>query len=277
MKKEKYDSNMPNGTPDNKKKDGILSSIQKLKKGENGHPTETDKRKKRKKFFSFIKLLLLFLIVIAIPLYILLFHRDTLKNFRSFQDILSFLQGHKGSSALIYTGIQILQIVISIIPGQFFQAAAGYLFGFFLTLLLSLVGACVGSVICYYLGDILGRDAVALFLKPEQLDHYVKRLNSKKAYILLFFIYLIPGLPKDIMGYVAGISDMKLKAFLPLSLLGRTPAMCGSILMGSLYYAGHNTALILIGVFAVLVTSLCVLFRKKINEKLNRLYDKVQE
>ena len=105
----------------------------------------------------------------------------------------------------------------------------------------------------------------------------VKKLNSRKAYTIVFLIYLIPGLPKDIMSYAAGISSMNFKAFLIFSMIGRTPAMSGSLLIGTLYFSGHYAAMIAIGAFAVVAFILCIVFRKKISNYIDKLYEKVTE
>ena len=94
---------------------------------------------------------------------------------------------------------------------------------------------------------------------------------------IVFLIYLIPGLPKDIMSYAAGISSMNFKAFLIFSMIGRTPAMSGSLLIGALYFSGHYGMMIAIGVFAVAAFVLCIVFRKKISNYIDKLYEKVTE
>ena len=47
------------------------------------------------------------------------------------------------------------------------------------------------------------------------MSYYIARLNSKQAYTIVFFLYLIPGLPKDMISYAAGASEMRFKPFLP--------------------------------------------------------------
>ena len=83
---------------------------------------------KKNVIVSVLKVLLLVAIVVGIPLYIYFFQKDWLSQFRNFDDIISYLQGYKLESIPIYIGIQVLQIVISVIPGQFFTLAAGYLY-----------------------------------------------------------------------------------------------------------------------------------------------------
>lgn len=224
-----------------------------------------------------LKFLGLIIILVAVPLYFLIFKRDLLEGFRSFEDVTAYLQRYQSESIFIYIGLQILQIVITVIPGQFFQIAAGYLYGFFWALLYSLIGSAIGAAMAYFLARLLGRDLLHLFFSAKQLERFVKLLNSRKAYIVTLIIYLIPGLPKDIMGYAAGLSEMNFRAFLLISLAGRTPAMCISILVGYLYYGGHMVGVGAVAAIVVLITLLCVIKRRSISAFLDRLYDKISE
>ena len=240
------------------KKNLIEEEVREELHREKAEVKEAIKHTKRSKVvLSILKLLLLFTIVIAIPVYIVFYHRDFITSFDSIEDVVSFLENYKTESILVYIAMQAVQIIISVIPGQAFQFAAGILWGFFLGLLFSLIGAFVGTTISFYLAKLLGRDAMHL--------------------LFIFLIYLIPGLPKDIMSYAAGISSMNFKAFLIFSMIGRTPAMSGSLLIGALYFSGHYGMMIAIGVFAVAAFVLCIVFRKKISNYIDKLYEKVTE
>lgn len=228
-----------------------------------------------KKVLSVIKLLILFGIVVALPANIFFNHHDILERFENFNDILKFLEHYHWQSILVYIVIQTMQVIISIIPGQAFQFAAGYLYTFFPGLLFSLIGAVIGTTIAFHLAKILGSDAVHLFIGQEKTAYYLERLNSKRAYTIVFFLYLIPGLPKDIICYAAGISEMKFKPFLILSMIGRTPGMAGSLLIGALYLREHYVLMGIIIVLAVIAFILCVIYRNKIHGYLDRFYGKI--
>lgn len=228
-----------------------------------------------KKVLSVIKLLILFGIVVALPVNIFFNHHDILERFENFNDILKFLEHYHWQSILVYIVIQTMQVIISIIPGQAFQFAAGYLYTFFPGLLFSLIGAVIGTTIAFHLAKILGSDAVHLFIGQEKTAYYLERLNSKRAYTIVFFLYLIPGLPKDIICYAAGISEMKFKPFLILSMIGRTPGMAGSLLIGALYLREHYVLMGIIIVLAVIAFILCVIYRNKIHGYLDRFYGKI--
>lgn len=233
--------------------------------------------KKIKVIFSILKLGILIGIVIAIPLYIFFYHHDFIDQFKSFDDIIAFLNMYKTESILIYIAVQILQIVISVIPGQAFQFAAGYLFGFPMGLVYSIIGAVAGTTLTYYLARILGQDAIHIFFGEERIKYFLERLNSKKSYTIVFLIYLIPGLPKDIVSYVAGISHMTFKPFLIISLIGRLPGMAGSLLIGALYFKSHYIAMAVIGIIAIVAFLVCIIKRKKIITFMDKFYDRITE
>ena len=108
-----------------------------------------------------------------------------------------------------YVAAQIVQIIISVIPGQELQIVAGFMYGIPLAFLLSIIGAAIGTLIAFYLARWLGQDAVRMLFGDEKTDEYMRRLNSRRAITITFLIYLIPGLPKDIMSYIA-IPNQKL-------------------------------------------------------------------
>lgn len=236
-----------------------------------------NKKDKVNKLIAVLKLMLLFGIMIAIPVYLFVFQKDMMKSFKSLDDVTAFLNAHRSKTVLLYIGIQVAQIVISVIPGQFFQIGAGYLFGFPKTLVFSVIGAFIGTFISFYLAKILGRESIKVLFKNHKIDNYLDHLNSQKGYTIVFLIYLIPGFPKDIVGYIGGLSNMNFKAFVLFSLLGRTPAMSISILVGTLYYSKNYTALAIVITVVIVITGICILKRKKISGYIERLYKKVSK
>ena len=59
------------------------------------------------------------------------------------------------------------------------------------------------------------------------------RTGSRGARIAFFLLFLIPGIPKDILCYAAGITPMGFPYFAAVSTLGRLPGIAGSALIGS--------------------------------------------
>ena len=234
-------------------------------------------RRRFKIFSAIFKLALLVVILIGIPLYIYFFQHDLIDTFSSEENVKAIFQEYKVQSVFVYIGAQILQIIICIIPGQWLQFAAGYLYGFWLGYLYSLIGAALGSVMTYYLAKLLGHDAMHLIFGEEKIKNTLKKLNTKKSIIIVFIIFLIPGVPKDLCNYAAGLSEMKLKPFLVVSLIGRTPGMMGSLIIGRQIETGGYTSAIVVAVIAVILCALGIIFRKHLTVFLDRAYDKLMK
>ena len=234
-------------------------------------------RKKFKVFSAIFKMLLFLVIIVGIPLYLYFFQKDLIQSFSSMENVRALFNQYKAQSVLFYLLGQVLQIVICVIPGQWLQFTAGYMWGFWLGYLYSLIGALIGSVLTYYIARFLGHDAMHLIFGEEKIKKWLKHLNSKKAVIIVFFIFLIPGVPKDLCNYVAGLSEIKLKPFLVVSLIGRSPGMMGSLLIGRQIGTGGYVSAGIIAGIAVILCVLCVIFRKRLTKVLDKGYDKLMK
>ena len=234
-----------------------------------------EKNIRLKKALNILEFIVFLLIILGIPAYLYFFRSDLLENFKSLEGITAFLEKYHRESIFVYIAIQVLQIIISVIPGQAIQIAAGLLYGFIPALIYSIIGAALGTTLSFYIARLLGKGAVELFVKPETIDEYMVRLNSKKAYASVFFLYLIPGLPKDVISYVAGISQMRYKAFLILSLAGRLPAMAASILIGKHYGEGNYLIVGILAGIGLIAFIICIIFRKKLMPLVDKIYEKL--
>lgn len=222
---------------------------------------------------TILKLIILLVVVVGIPLYITIYHREFISQFDSLDTVNAYLEKYKTASVFVYIGIQIMQIVVSIVPGQPMQFAAGYAYAFGLGYLYSIIGAAIGTILTFYLARSLGKDALHLIFGEKRIAKFIARLNSKRAFILVFVIFLIPGLPKDLFAYAAGVSEMKLRVFLIISLVGRTPGMMCSIMIGSMFNRGSYFGIVALTIIAVV---LCV-WGIKNHEKLTQMMDKWYE
>jgi uncharacterized membrane protein YdjX (TVP38/TMEM64 family) len=79
---------------------------------------------------------------------------------------------------------------------------------------------------------------------------------------------LIPGIPKDVLAYICGISDITFKNFMLYSTLGRIPGIFISTYFGSRMYAGHKGILIAIAVIMSILFVIGVFKGEKIVKSL---------
>ncbi len=235
-----------------------------------------EKHKKRiRTVISAINLLILCGIVIGMPVYLYFTNPELFARFGSLEEISSFLIRHKTESAFIFIGLQIFQSVVSLLPGQALQFAGGYVFPFWLGFLYSITGVALGTVITFYLARLLGKKSLYVIFGEEKFLRFENTLNSKRSFVVVFVIFLIPGLPKDLFCYAAGVSNIRILPFLCLSLIARTPAMLGSILMGMMFYDGNYIGLVILGAAAVILFIAGILKRDRLVQWTDRAYSRL--
>jgi uncharacterized membrane protein YdjX (TVP38/TMEM64 family) len=98
-----------------------------------------------------------------------------------------------------FVGVQALQVVVFVIPGEVAQIAGGYLFGAWQGALLSVAGILVGSMIAFSLARLLGKPFVSAVAPPEQVERIERLLMSRGSKIVFFLLFLIPGDRKSVV------------------------------------------------------------------------------
>ena len=133
----------------------------------------------------------------------------------------------------VFIGLQAVQVVITAIPGELVQLAGGYVFGTFLGTVYSTAGIILGSVIAFYIARLLGFRLIKNFLSPNDLERLDMLINSPKIEITLFLLFLIPGIPKDILVYLAGFTPIDPWRFFILFTIARFPGLLATSFIGS--------------------------------------------
>ncbi|OJF77701.1 MAG: hypothetical protein BKP49_01615 [Treponema sp. CETP13] len=155
----------------------------------------------------------------------------------------TLIEGYGHFSILVFLCLQILQIVFFVIPGEIFQIVAGYIFGPFLGFALCLIGSIIGGTINFYIARIAGRHYIEKLVteKNNWLFDKINKFNGKpnfekRASRDIFILYLIPGMPKDVLGYVAGVTEIRYIHYIIASNLGKMPALFLSTFFGGNFF-----------------------------------------
>jgi len=166
-----------------------------------------------------------------------------------------FLQGLRDQGpvgALILGGLVFLQVIVPVLPAEALEIGSGILYGTLAGGLVCLAGHTLGTVLNYHVGRYLGAATLSLFVKPEKLAKAQALVQGKKADLLVFLLYFIPGIPKDLAAYAAGLSSYPFLRFLLVSLVARLPSVFSSSFIGERLAAGHvGEAVILFAAIAV--------------------------
>lgn len=122
------------------------------------------------------------------------------------------------------------QVVIAVLPGEPLELAAGYLFGFWGGTALCLIGELAGTIGVALLVKRFGYRAAYVFFSREKLESVAWLRDSKRLEAIMFVVFLIPGTPKDVLTYVAGLTDCPVGRIALITTVGRIPSVATSTL-----------------------------------------------
>ena len=167
-------------------------------------------------------------------------------------------------SVLVFMLIQVLQVVVAAIPGELVQLAGGYIYGTWAGTLYSLTGIVAGSVLVFFVARLLGYPLVRTFVSQKNLDKFEFMMKSEKSEIAMFLLFLIPGIPKDILTYIAGLTPVKPLRFFIIITIGRFPALLASSIIGSNTQKGNYVLVIILSIAALVLFIAGLLLKDKI-------------
>ena len=143
------------------------------------------------------------------------------------------------------------QIAVAILPGEPVELAAGYLFGFWEGTAICLAGSLVGTLLVTLLVRLLGMRVVHAFFSAEQIEGVSWLRDSARFELIMFVVFLIPGTPKDILTYVAGLTTCPWWRIAAITTVGRIPSVITSTLAAGFASEGNWTAAVAAVVVAV--------------------------
>jgi uncharacterized membrane protein YdjX (TVP38/TMEM64 family) len=228
-------------------------------------------RVKRKSPFAYLAFPLFICLVVAL---VVVFRNELWGLFKDREAVRAWIGGRGAWGPLAYIGLQIIQVVIFVIPGEIVQVAGGYVFGFGLGSLYTLIGIGLGSLFNFYAGRLLGRPFVESLFAREKIEEVERVTGSGKGAAGFFLLFVIPGIPKDVLCYVAGVSKLGLLSFLAVSMAGRLPGILGSSYMGSAAYSGAYRGAMIVLAIAAGLFALGLIFKERIQDFIARLLRK---
>ncbi|GGI65928.1 TVP38/TMEM64 family protein [Enterococcus alcedinis] len=141
-------------------------------------------------------------------------------------DDLNALQNLVGEKLLlgpiIFILIQILQVVIPIIPGGISTAAGVLLFGPVAGFFYNYIGIVIGSILVFLLGRQYGKPFVLSLISEKTYEKYIVWFDNQGRFNKLFALAIFfPFAPDDALCLMAGLTNMSLKTFSWIILLGK--------------------------------------------------------
>jgi uncharacterized membrane protein YdjX (TVP38/TMEM64 family) len=195
----------------------------------------------------------------------LLWHTGVLRRISNKDHLVALLHQGGPTGALLCIAVQFLQVVIAVIPGEVTSFAAGYVFGSWRGFLYSAIGITLGSAFNFWFARVVGRPTLERLIGRDRLAKIDRALASAKSRSAMFLLFLLPGLPKDILCYAAGLSRMYILEFVVLSGLARSPALLASVLIGAGVSRGDYRSVLAIALLTVLAIGGYYWYQRRLN------------
>lgn len=196
---------------------------------------------KRIKAFKIILTITVIAIFTGIAIYLI----PVMKELSTIEGQMAFEQkvektGFLGLLSLF--GLQVAQIFLIIVPGEPIEILAGMCYGGLWGTVFILISAAIISISIYFLVRKFGTKFVYDFCNKEKIQKIQNNKlfqNPKKIELIMLILFLIPGTPKDLLVYVAGLLPIKPSKFILISTFARLPSIITSTIAGEQFAVGN--------------------------------------
>jgi uncharacterized membrane protein YdjX (TVP38/TMEM64 family) len=189
--------------------------------------------------------------------------RDGWHFFSSKQRLNEFIASFGPYAPLAFMGLQILQVLVAPIPGEFTGFIGGYLFGIGPGFIYSAVGLTLGSLFAFLISRRLGLRFVRRFVGEEIMGRFDYLMEHQGAFFSFIF-FLVPGLPKDYFCYLLGLSPMHMLTFFVICAIGRIPGTLLLTMQGQAIRSENYRAFFVVLGLALLFLVLTLIYRHRI-------------
>ena len=187
-----------------------------------------------------VKIFKIFLAIIVLSLFlgIIIYLFPIMKDLSTLEGQITFKEKVENSGVLgllSLFGLQVAQIFLIIVPGEPIEILAGMCYGSLWGTVFIMLSACIISTTIFLLVRKFGRKFVYDFCdksKVEKIENSKVFQNPKKIEFIMLILFLIPGTPKDLLVYVAGLLPIKPLKFIIISTFARFPSVITSTLAG---------------------------------------------
>ena len=158
---------------------------------------------------------------------------------------------------IILFGLELAQVVLAILPGEPIEILAGMCYGGWGGLLFITISVCIITTGIFFLVRKLGRKFVYDFYNEEKVKKIENSKifkNPKKIEWIMIILFMIPGTPKDLLVYIAGLLPVKPLRFILISTFARLPSVVSSTFAGNTLMKGDwKSSLVIYAITFLLV------------------------
>lgn len=221
-----------------------------------------------------VKIFKIFLTIIVLSLFlgIIIYLFPIMRDLSTLEGQIAFKEKVENSGVLgmlSLFGLQVAQIFLIIVPGEPIEIFAGMCYGSLWGTVFIMVSACIISTSIFLLVRKFGRKFVYDFCdkkKVEKIENSKVFQNPKKIEFIMLILFLIPGTPKDLLVYVAGLLPIKPLKFIIISTFARFPSVITSTLAGEQLAIGDWKMSIILYVAILILVALAVFIINKFDK-----------
>ena len=236
---------------------------------------------KNEKMKTVVKLTVSVIVIAALVLVGFLLYRHFGLDKITQEQVQDFIASTGAVPPIIFILLSFAQVTLIPIPGAITILAGNYLFGTLESFIYSYIGMLLGAMAAFFLGRLLGRPFVNWIAgSKEEADKWVDKLKGREK-VVMFFMFLLPLFPDDLLCAIAGMFKYSTLEFLVLQLITRATSILGTLFFMSGEVIPHNawgiTLVAVLALIGVIAFTLAMKHYDKIEEKLNKVFKKKEK
>lgn len=225
-------------------------------------------KKQKVKVFKLTMTILAIAIIVGIIIYMF----PVMRELSTKEGQLAFKEKVSSSGILgllMLFALQVAQIFLIIIPGEPIEILAGMCYGPIWGTVFIMASAGIISTIIFFLVRKYGKRFVYNFCDKEKvakIENSKLFKNPNKIEMIMFILFLLPGTPKDLLVYIAGLLPINPVKFVIISVFARFPSVISSTLAGANLAVGDWKKSIVMYLAIVLVAIIVILIANKFDK-----------
>lgn len=216
--------------------------------------------------------IVLLIVVIAIILCTIIQLMPLFKNISTTEGQIEFKQKIEDAGIggmLMLFGLQFAQIFLIIIPGEPIEVLSGMCYGTWGGALFITISAFIITSMIFFAVRKFGRKFVYSFCdekRVEKIENSKIFQNPKKIQWIMAILFLIPGTPKDLLVYIAGLLPIKPSRFILISTFARFPSVISSTIAGDNLMDGNVKMIFAAYILTFLIVGIAIFIINKLDK-----------
>ncbi len=226
------------------------------------------KKEKRNKTIKIIIFIITIMILIGCTIYLYPIMKELLKP-EGRENLKIEIQQNGPNGILLLLGLEAAQIFLPILPGEPIEILAGMCYGTFGGLIFIMLSVFIVTAMIFFMVRKFGRDFVYTMVSKEKIQKIENSklfTHPKQIEYIMLILFLLPGTPKDLLTYLAGLLPIKPSRFIVIATLARLPSIISSTYAGATLINGNWKIGLLMYVGIFVVVGIAILLAKKFDK-----------